>query len=88
MASPYATLAGVPRGDVANMERVFVDHCTRHQCPKVSGCELRKDLKDALDHTKEAPRHKTRPTGRLPNRVVDNSPSAVRACQPRARQER
>jgi hypothetical protein len=53
MASPYATLAGVLRGDVANLERAFVDHCTRHQCPKVSGCELRQVLRDALDRAKE-----------------------------------
>ena len=53
MTSPYATLAGVLRADVANLERAFVDHTTRHRCPKVSGCELRKVLKDALDHARE-----------------------------------
>lgn len=53
MASPYATLADVLRGDVANLEKAFVDHTTRHRCPKVSRCELRQVLRDALDLAKE-----------------------------------
>jgi hypothetical protein len=48
MASPYATLAGVLRGDVANLEGAFFDHASRHRCRADSGCEARHMLTDAL----------------------------------------
>jgi hypothetical protein len=48
MASPYATLAGVLQGDVANLEGAFFDHTSRHRCRADSGCEARRLLTDAL----------------------------------------
>ena len=48
MASPYATLAGVLRGDETNLREVFFDHTSRHRCPADSGCEARRVLTDAL----------------------------------------
>ena len=53
MASPYATLVGVLRGDVTNLEKAFIDHTSRHRCPADSGCEVRRILKETLICTRE-----------------------------------
>jgi hypothetical protein len=53
MASPYATLADVLRGDVENLKGAFVAHYTRHHCSGVSGCELRQVLRNALDRAEQ-----------------------------------
>jgi hypothetical protein len=55
--SPYATLAGVLKDDVAILQRAFNDHTTRHGgafgCPKEGGCRVREVLKKALDEISE-----------------------------------
>jgi hypothetical protein len=55
--SPYATLAGVLAGDVANLRQARFDHTTRHGgafgCPATGGCKVREVLDDALKKINE-----------------------------------
>jgi hypothetical protein len=51
--SPYATLVGVLRGDVANLERAWFDHTSRHRCQPDGGCETRRDLRETLGLTRD-----------------------------------
>jgi hypothetical protein len=76
--SPYATLAGVLRGDVANLEKARFDHTSRHGgafgCPATGGCGVREVLDDALQKINEMlEREMAAPTS-APQRSVTFTP--------------
>jgi hypothetical protein len=60
MASPWATLAGILRGDVANLEAAHFHHANRRRFLKNSGCEVPRVLADALTCARTMPAQEMR----------------------------